>query len=118
MSLISDEVYNNLHWEEATIDKLQELTKGATVLDAEAIDFPLIDGVDLILKGTSGELIVVSLQADIENFININDVIRSHKSLAQHIQYTETSLEPEAEEAQPLYILWAKVPAYSYRKER
>lgn len=111
MSLISDEVYNNLMWEEATIDTLKELIKGSTVLEAEAIDFPLIDGVDLILRGTSGELVVVSFQADIENYVNINDVVRSHKNLHQHIQYTETDIYPEAEEAQPLYILWAKVPA-------
>ena len=111
MSCITDEIYNNLQWQTATKDFLKELIEGTTILEADTIDEPLIDGVDLILKGKKGELIVVSFNADTENFININDVIRSHRSLQQHSLYTQEKLYKEAEEAQPLYIMWAKVPA-------
>ena len=107
MSIITDEVYNNLQWRECTIEGLQELIKGATVLEAEAIDAPLIDGVDLILRDKKGQLLVISFNADIDHYVCINDVIRSHKSQTQHRQYLELE---EAEEANPLYILWAVAP--------
>lgn len=111
MSLITDEVYNNLNWERYTVDALEDLIKGAVVLEVEAIDAPLIDGVALTLKGTSGEVIVVSLDADTDNYININDVIRSHKNYRAHRQYLELTEYEDAEEAQPLYISVARVPA-------
>lgn len=110
MSIITDEVYNNLQWRESTIESLQELIQGATVLEADAIDAPLIDGAELVLKDKKGQLLVISFNADIDHYVCINDVIRSHKSQTQHIQYLELEEEREAEKAKPLYMLWAVAP--------
>ena len=66
MSIITDEVYNSLKWELATMDQLKAIMHGAVVLEAEAIDEPRIDGVDLIIKCTDGRLRVVSFNAELE----------------------------------------------------
>jgi hypothetical protein len=111
MSVITDEVYNNLQWELATMAQLKAIIQGATVLEADAIDEPFIDGVDLIIKGTDGRLRVVSFNADIDNFMNIYDVVQSHRDLEQHKQYMRMEeLELEAIEASPLYIAIALIP--------
>lgn len=111
MSIITDEAYNNLQWGECTIEGLQELIQGAAVLEAEAIDAPLIDGVELIIKGTDGRIRVVSFNADIDNFMNIYDVVQSHRNLELHKQYMRVEeLEPDTIEANPLYIAIATIP--------
>lgn len=109
MDLINDDKYNSLHWQDITPEELKILLRGSTILDFEAIDFPLIDGVDLYIKDKSKSVWVISIQADIDNYIHINDVVRSHKDTRQHLQYKEMQPEPEAEEANPIKIIIAKV---------
>lgn len=107
MSIIKDEVYNNLQWKLCTIEDLQELIQGTTVLETDIIDF--YDGVELILKDKKEQIIVIKFEADTDNYTNKNDVIRSHKSQKQHRRYLELEETLEAEEANPMFISWAIV---------
>lgn len=105
MSIISDEDYQKLHWNSATVQEFRELITGGTVLEAYGIDNPL-DGAELIFRDIKGRILVMSFTADTDNYVHVDEVIRSHKNRKLHERWLD---EPPADGFEPLYITWAVV---------
>jgi len=62
--MIEDEIYNSLKWENIDGLKLSSFLKGYTIVEAEPIDYPLTDGILLLLKGREGEYIALEIGAE------------------------------------------------------
>ena len=72
-------------------------------------DGALCGGVNLTAKSAAGDLFIVSIEADTDNFMSLREVIKSHKSRRQHRQFIEldASREPKRNS---IYIRLARVP--------
>jgi len=101
--ILTDNEYNSLSFKTITGAELKSLV-GFTILEAEPIDYPDTDGVQLILKGIKGELIAVCINANIDNYLTLNEAIRAVKSPVQTRQLLELEEEPELDQLPPISI--------------
>lgn len=107
MSIIADNDYKNLKWKNTEEKELTQILKGAMILEVNTTKNP-VDTIEIILKGKDGALCVLRAEADTDNYININEVIETHKDQRQHRAWATDEIDPAAWKAPPLWIQWAK----------
>ena len=109
---ITAETFDSLTWEPVTTKQLQQYIGGAAIMEVQPLyddDGALCGGVNLTVKSTAGDLYIVSIEADTDNFMSLREVIKSHKNRRQHRQFIEldASREPKRNS---IYIRLARVP--------
>lgn len=109
---ITAETFDSLTWEQVTTKQLQQYMGGATIMEVQPLyddDGALCGGVNLTAKSAAGDLFIVSIEADTDNFMSLREVIKSHKSRRQHRQFIELDARREPKR-NSIYIRLARVP--------
>ena len=65
--MIDDQTFNNLTWQKVDERELDTFIKDATILETEAIDYPITDGLIFYLRTQSGELYALQIAVDLYN---------------------------------------------------
>ena len=109
---ITAETFDSLTWEQVTTKQLQQYMGGAAIMEVQPLyddDGALCGGVNLTVKSAAGDLFIVSIEADTDNFMSLREVIKSHKSRRQHRQFIELDARREPKR-DSIYIRLARVP--------
>lgn len=109
---ITAETFDSLTWEQVTTKQLQQYMGGAAIMEVQPLyddDGALCGGVNLTAKSAAGDLFIVSIEADTDNFMSLREVIKSHKSRRQHRQFIELDARREPKR-NSIYIRLARVP--------
>lgn len=101
--ILTDNEYNSLSFNTITGAELKQLV-GFQIIEAEPINYPDTDGVELILKGKQGQLIALCINTNIDNYISLNEAIRAVRSPVQTRQLLELEEEPELDQLPPISI--------------
>jgi hypothetical protein len=60
----TDKQFNNLKWKAIHVKKLDQTIQGMEVLGAEAVNYPLTDGITIYLKSKDGKTYALDISAD------------------------------------------------------
>jgi hypothetical protein len=111
MKPLSKRAYNNLDWQVITLSDLQRLLKGSTVLGVRnPTDDTYTVEAELYIKDRYSKKHIVSFSANLIDFLNIKDVVDSHKDIEKHKEYMKIDeLDIYSVEAPPMYICEAEI---------
>lgn len=110
---ITAETFDSLIWDPVTTEQLQQYMGGAAIMEVQPLyddDGALCGGVNLTVKSAAGDLFIVSIEADTDNFMSLREVIKSHKSRRQHRQFLEMDARKEKKYSPILLLYIAKIP--------